>query len=132
MVLWTVTLSLALAAWVVGVAIAIILERRSAAATLAWLLALVFLPGVGLLLYRLIGPLRLERKKLKRTASRRAVGEALAALAALDDGSVEHVQLAAVGSVTSATPIRVSRPTIDARRSSGQPSVPAGRRGSTR
>jgi hypothetical protein len=35
-------------------------QRRSAAATNAWLLALTFLPNVGLVIYRLNGPLRLE------------------------------------------------------------------------
>jgi len=89
-------LTAALSVWVIIIGIVIILQRRSAAATLAWLLALIFLPVIGLVIYRLIGPLRLERKKLKRVASRRAVGEAMAAMAALDDGNVEHLQLATV------------------------------------
>ncbi len=58
------------AAWAVVMAIVIILERRSAAATIAWLLVLAFLPIVGLIAYRLIGPLRLERRKLRRVAAR--------------------------------------------------------------
>jgi cardiolipin synthase len=94
---WTTILTVGMACWISAIAVVIILERRSAAATLAWLFALVFLPVVGLLLYRVIGPLRLERKRLRRSRSRRVVAEALAALAALDDDTLEHQQLAHVG-----------------------------------
>lgn len=94
-------------AWVASVAVVIILQRRSAAATLAWLFALVFLPIIGLVVYRLIGPLRLERKKLKRTANRKLVAESLQALASLNDDSVEHLQLATVAmELGEASPLR--------------------------
>src|SRR6185503_20527868 len=99
--------------WVAIVSVIIVLQRRSAAATLAWLLALVFLPVIGLIVYRLLGPLRLERKKLKRVASRRAVGEAVAALAALDDGNIEHLQLATVAmELGEAPPLRAEDLTV--------------------
>jgi cardiolipin synthase A/B len=105
--------TVALSIWVIAVGIVIILQRRSAAATLAWLFALIFLPVIGLLIYRFIGPLRLERKKLRRVASRRAVGEAVAALAALDDGSVEHLQLATVAiELGEAPPLRADELTV--------------------
>ena len=111
--MWIPILTAALAIWVTCVAVVIILQRRSAAATLAWLLALAFLPLIGLVVYRLIGPLRLERKKLKRVESRRAVGEAVAALAALDDGSVEHLQLATVAmELGEAPPLRADDATV--------------------
>jgi cardiolipin synthase len=104
---WTTLIGVAMMVWVASVAIVIILERRSAAATLAWLFALVFLPIVGLLIYRIIGPLRLERKKVRRSASRRVVAEAFAALALLDEDSVEHQQLARVGmQLGEASPLR--------------------------
>lgn len=77
-------------------AVVIIMERRSAAATLAWLLVLAFLPIVGLVVYRLIGPLRLERKKLRRVAGRRVVHEAHHAIAQIESTSPEDVQLAMV------------------------------------
>jgi cardiolipin synthase len=106
-------ITVALGIWVIAVGIVIILQRRSAAATLAWLFALIFLPVIGLLIYRFIGPLRLERKKLKRVASRRAVGEATAALAALDDGSVEHLQLATIAmELGEAPPLRAQDVTV--------------------
>ena len=37
------------------------MQRRPAASTIAWLLALVFLPVIGLVVYTLVGPLKLER-----------------------------------------------------------------------
>ena len=82
--------------WVIAVSMLILLQRRSAASTLAWLLVLTFLPIAGLMLYRLIGPLRLERKQLKRQVSRRVVDEALGTLAKIAEGSPEHRQLAMV------------------------------------
>ncbi len=105
--MWLPLLTIVLGLWVVAVAIVIILQRRSAAATLSWLLALTFLPILGLVIYRLIGPLRLNRKKFRRSASKRVVGEALAALATLDDDTAEHQQLARLGiELGEASPLR--------------------------
>ena len=64
------------AVWVIGLSAWIILERRSPVATLAWVLALAWLPVVGILLYLLIGPRRLRRKKLRHRHSRSRVIEA--------------------------------------------------------
>jgi len=83
--------------WTAIVSVVIVLQRRSAAATLAWLFALAFLPVVGLVIYRLIGPLRLERKRVKRNSSKRVVKEVLAAHAILAEQTEEHQQLALVG-----------------------------------
>lgn len=88
--------SLLAAGWAVVMAVVIILERRSAAATIAWVLVLAFLPFVGLIVYRLIGPLRLERKKLRKANGRRVVNEAFDAISELESTSPEDVQLALV------------------------------------
>ena len=69
--------------WVVVAAGAILLQRRSAAATLAWLLVFVFLPVVGLVLYRLLGPLRLSRKQTDLRDSRAIDAPSLAQLSLL-------------------------------------------------
>lgn len=107
--MWVPLLALGLMIWVAGVSVVIILQRRSATATLAWLFALVFLPVIGLVIYRIIGPLRLERKKIKRNASKRVVKEALQALAALDGDNVEHLQLARVATqLGEASPLRAA------------------------
>lgn len=55
--------SLAWLLWIALVAVGLILERRSPAATLAWLLALLFMPYFGFLVYLLFGPRRLRRRR---------------------------------------------------------------------
>jgi cardiolipin synthase len=67
-------------AWVIGLSVWIILERRSPVATLAWVLALAWLPVLGLPLYLLIGPRRLWRKKLRYRRGRSRVAQASQAL----------------------------------------------------
>jgi cardiolipin synthase len=59
----TALLSLAWLLWIGLVAVGLILERRSPAATLAWLLALLFMPYFGFLVYLLFGPRRLYRRR---------------------------------------------------------------------
>lgn len=75
----TVTSWLALGevVWVIGLSAWIILERRSPVATLAWVLALAWLPVLGIFLYLLFGPRRLRRKKLRYRRSSRSVDVAL-------------------------------------------------------
>src|SRR5215470_17243847 len=102
---WTILLTLG-TAYGLAMAVVIILQRRSAAATIAWMLVLVFLPIVGLAIYRFIGPLRLERKKTRRRRTRQLVAEALGAIRALDADSShgEHAELARVGINTGEAP----------------------------
>ena len=57
--------------YVIGVTVAVVLERRRPAAALAWILALVFLPVLGLLLYVLIGRAGVRRRR--RLRARRGV-----------------------------------------------------------
>jgi cardiolipin synthase A/B len=57
------------AIWVIGLCTWIISERRSPAATFAWVLALIWLPLLGIPLYLVFGPRRLRRKKLRRQRS---------------------------------------------------------------
>ena len=51
--------------WILGVASWLALEKRSPEATLAWIVVLGFLPVVGVPIYLLIGPRRLDRKRLR-------------------------------------------------------------------
>lgn len=64
------------AVWVIGLCAWIILERRSPAATLAWVLGLAWFPVLGVPLYLLIGPRRLRRKKLRYRRSSSSVIQA--------------------------------------------------------
>ncbi|MBX3270640.1 MAG: cardiolipin synthase [Sandaracinaceae bacterium] len=60
-------------AWVLVAATYIILQRRSAHATLAWIFALAFFPLFGILLYVVFGPRRFERRKKRRARALDAV-----------------------------------------------------------
>ncbi len=60
-------------AWVAGVVLWLLHDRRSPAATLAWILVLALLPGVGVPVYLFLGPRRLERR-----TRRKALAHALA------------------------------------------------------
>ena len=62
--------SLAWLLWIALVAVGLILERRSPAATLAWLLALLFMPYFGFLVYLLFGPQRLRRRRRRYSRAR--------------------------------------------------------------
>ncbi len=59
--------------WVAYVVVYILLERRSSAATLAWILILAFLPVFGLVIYFFLGPRRFARKKRRFSAARTSV-----------------------------------------------------------
>ncbi|HTM22581.1 MAG TPA: cardiolipin synthase [Kofleriaceae bacterium] len=103
-------LTVAALAWALIMAVHIVLQRRPAASTISWLLVLAFLPVLGFLIYRLIGPLRLERKKLRRAAGRRLVRDTLGALADLEAQSPEDLQLALVPiGVGEQAPMRASQ-----------------------
>lgn len=77
--LWTI-LTIVEVLWVVGLASWIVLERRSPIATLAWIVTLAWLPVVGGIVYYFLGPRRLERRRLRRAASKRVVENALRAI----------------------------------------------------
>ncbi|HEY6105426.1 MAG TPA: PLDc N-terminal domain-containing protein, partial [Anaeromyxobacteraceae bacterium] len=65
------------AAWALFVAGWMLQERRTPTATLAWMLGLSAMPLLGIPVYLLIGPRRLERKKLRMARARQAMGPAL-------------------------------------------------------
>lgn len=69
-----VSLVIAWLAYVVVLSGWIILQRREPVATLAWVMALAFLPYIGFLVYHLFGPQRISRSGRMRGASERAVG----------------------------------------------------------
>lgn len=74
---WTTTATALELAWVVTLVVGLLLERRSPVATLAWIFALLFLPWVGIVVYYVLGPRRLARKKLRRVRSQRLLRDAL-------------------------------------------------------
>ena len=91
---WWLVYTVVGAGWFVVNAIVIVMQRRPAASTIAWLMVMVFVPVLGFLAYLLIGPLRLERRKRKHSRSKRLVDEGLRGLARLDARWAGHHQLA--------------------------------------
>lgn len=74
---WGLVLGIAQVVWVAGIASFILLERRSPTATLAWITMVAALPLVGVGIYLLVGPRRLQRKKLRLRLARQRIGHLL-------------------------------------------------------
>ncbi len=66
--------ALAYVLWLVGSVIYLLMQRRSPAATLAWMIGFLSLPVLGAAFYYFFGP-----RKLKRRRMRRALAKAIAA-----------------------------------------------------
>lgn len=75
-----VTLTAIEIAYVLALAVVIMLEKRSPLSTLAWIFGLALLPVVGLVVWYLLGPLRLRRKRSKRASAQRRIRASLGAL----------------------------------------------------
>lgn len=89
-------LSIAEVAWIIVASVVVILQRRSAAATLAWIFSLIFLPGIGLIFYAVIGPRRLERRRLRRKMGKQSMRAATEGMLAAHAGSPTHARLAQI------------------------------------
>lgn len=63
-------LSLAWAAYLLGLGGWIVLQKREPVATLSWLISLAALPYVGFVIYYLLGPQRIHRQRLRRVRAR--------------------------------------------------------------
>ncbi len=74
---WFVVIELV---WIVGIAIWVVLEKRSPTSTIAWTLALVFLPAIGIPIYLLVGPRRLERHRRRYRLALEGIGQRLESL----------------------------------------------------
>ncbi|MEO6776629.1 MAG: cardiolipin synthase [Kofleriaceae bacterium] len=94
---WWLVITGAFAVWAIVMAVVIVLQQRSPAATIAWMMVLAFVPIVGYVVYRLIGPQRLSRKKLRRQLTRRIIEEAAGALHAIEIEAKHREQLARIG-----------------------------------
>jgi cardiolipin synthase len=70
--MWTV-LPVAQTLWVVVATVFVIMQRRSAQATLAWIFVLAFLPLLGFAVYLFFGPRRFERRRKRRARAHERV-----------------------------------------------------------
>ena len=66
-------LTIAQLVYVVVLAVWILFEKRSPLATIAWILALIALPYVGFVIFFILGPRRLVRKRIKHKRARGAI-----------------------------------------------------------
>lgn len=99
---WTIVTAVELV-WIIALSGWIILERRSPVATLAWIFALALLPALGVIIYYLLGPRRLSRKKTRRARSQRLIQNSIRQL----DGSRSErnvAQLAKLGIASGESP----------------------------
>ena len=96
-------LSLGWIAYLVGLGVWIVLQKREPVATLSWLLGLAALPYVGLVVYQLFGPLRIRRHRLRRARARVQAGE----VPTLDDPDAR--ELARLGMATTGLPPSTAR-----------------------
>jgi len=72
-ILWLLPLELL---WIAFISTWIVLEKRRPSATLAWIFALIWLPIIGFVVYLVLGPRKLERKRLRHVLARQVVGSA--------------------------------------------------------
>lgn len=84
----SLALSVGWAAYLVVLSAWIILQKRSSASTLAWILGLSLLPVVGFALYHWFGPMRIKRQAVRRRRNRQRIGQV--------DEWTEHATLAAL------------------------------------
>jgi len=75
---------LGLLLYAIFVAVTVVLERRRPAATLAWILSLILLPGVGLLAYLIIGRRKVRRSRREARRRNELARESTEKLARLD------------------------------------------------
>src|SRR5258708_5493819 len=103
----TAILGVSWGAYVASVSVWIVLQRRAPAATMAWILSLAALPGLGVAFYFVFGPTRIMRSKRRRLRARARLGEALElARAATHDAPPEHaLQLARLGATADGIPL---------------------------
>src|SRR5690606_39283713 len=57
-------------AYLFGLGVWIVLQKREPAATLSWLVSLAALPYLGFLIYHVFGPQKITRHRLRRARSR--------------------------------------------------------------
>jgi len=84
---WSLLIGGAFTVWALVMAVVIVMQRRSPAATIAWLLVLAMLPGLGWLAYRLIGPQRLARRKFRRRVTRKLIEETIGTMKEIESES---------------------------------------------
>lgn len=87
-------------AYLAGLGVWIVLQKREPAATLSWLLSLAALPYIGFLIYFLLGPQKIKRQRLRRGHARSGM-ETFTSVCAPD---VDCTELARLGQAVTGLP----------------------------
>lgn len=93
-------LTLGWAAYLIGLGLWIVLQKREPAATISWLVSLAALPYLGFFIYYLFGPQRIHRQRLRRVRARASLPPAIQGLSS----SPEAVELAKLAQATTGLP----------------------------
>jgi cardiolipin synthase len=93
-------LTLGWAAYLLGLGLWIVLQKREPAATISWLISLAALPYLGFFIYYLFGPQRIHRQRLRRVRARASLPPAVQGLSS----SPEAVELAKLAQATTGLP----------------------------
>lgn len=106
---WTI-FSACEVAYLVAMIVIVLLDKRSPISTIAWLLALAMLPYVGLVLYFLLGPHRVRRKRMRHSRSAAEVRAQLAGESQRHPATAPHrVQLATLAAKASGALVSTAR-----------------------
>lgn len=92
-------------AYLLGLGTWIVLQKREPVATLAWLIGLAALPYVGFLVYYFLGPQKIDRQRLRRRQSRRAMPRLPAGI----QDSDEAIEMARMVHATTGMPPTTAR-----------------------
>ena len=85
-------------AYLVGLGVWIVLQKREPAATISWLVSLAALPYIGFFIYHVFGPQRIRRHRLRRARARVGMpGE-------MPGGEEDALELARLGQATTGLP----------------------------
>jgi cardiolipin synthase len=93
-------LLLAWLAYMLGLGLWIVLQKREPVATLSWLMSLALLPYVGFLIYFLLGPQKIQRQRLRRGRSRTGLDQ----FSSPANGDPQCLELARLAQATTGLP----------------------------
>ena len=106
--LWTIPhvglyLTIGWVAYLLGLGVWIVLQKREPAATISWLVSLATLPYIGFLIYHVFGPHRIRRHRLRRARARVGLP------GNMTDADAEAIELARLGHATTGLPPTTAR-----------------------
>ena len=84
-------------AYLMGLSIWIVLQKREPIATLSWIMSLALLPYIGLLIYYFFGPQRIHRQRLKRVRAKAGLALENARAVPEPTGSLQRLALGCGG-----------------------------------